>query len=302
MYKVVLWGTRTEYDYFRKWFELEVLKGSIQINAIVLNESKLFKKIDGIDVVGVETLQFLDCDYIIDMNQNAREKIIRIIELLRIPFEKIIPARIFGQPFFDLERWLQVRARKVSIISSHCWGGYVYNSLGLKFQSPFINMYLDNQDFFKILEDLHGYMQHPLQFDREEYEDNLKRNYPVVRLDDAIIHFNHYLNYDEAVTIWERRKDRINYSNLFIEMTAKTMEDIDRFLELPFENKVCFTMISCNENNVISVKNPYFQKMYEDRVWHFAIATAMKSFTECKQYDLLKLLNKEKDYLRVEDY
>lgn len=302
MYQVVVWGTRTEYDYFRKWFEVEILKNSITINAIVFNEKNLFKSIDGIPVVGVEELPFIHCDYIIDMNQNARQQILRLIELFKIPNEKIIPARIFGQPFFDLERWLQVRSREISIISSHCWGGYVYNTLGLEFKSPFINMFLDNDDFFKVLGDIYKYMQFPLIFDREEYETNLNRKYPVIKLNDATIHFNHYTDFNEAVDIWNRRKERINYDNLFIEMTAKNYEDIERFQELPYENKICFTMLSCDEENVISIKNPYYRRMYEDNEWQFAIATAMKSYTESKQYDLLKLLNQEKDYFRAENW
>ena len=297
-----MWGTRTEYDYFHKWFEVEILKGNMLVKAIIFNEKEMFRSIDGIEVIGLDSLQYIDCDFIIDMNQNAREKILRIMELLKISEDKVIPARVFGQPFFDLKRWIQVRERKVSIISSHCWGGYVYNTLGMKFRSPFINMHLANEDFFRILENIKGYMQQPLQMVGQEYEENLKRNYPVVALGDAIIHFNHYTNFDESVEIWNRRKERLNYNSLFIEMTAKTIEDIDRFLELPFEHKICFTMIPCKEQNVISIQNTYFRKLYGDNEWQFAIGTVMKSFTESKQYDLLKLLNGENDYFRAEDY
>ena len=72
-------------------------------------------------------------------------------------------------------------------------------------------------------------------------------------------------------------------------MTVKTIKDIDRFLELPFEHKICFTMIPCREKDVISIQNPYFRKLYGDNEWQFAIGTVMKSFTESKQYDFVKL-------------
>lgn len=39
-----------------------------------------------------------------------------------------------------------------SIISSNCTGGFIYHWLGLKFRSPFINLYLENEDFVNMLE------------------------------------------------------------------------------------------------------------------------------------------------------
>lgn len=83
-------------------------------------------------------------------------------------------------------------------------------------------------------------------------------------------------------------------------MTVKTYEELDKFLELPYENKICFTMLECNEKSVMSIQNEYFRNRYGDREWQFALATVTNSNSECKQYDLLKLLNKEEDYIRVE--
>ena len=299
-YKVIVWGTSIEYDYYRKWLEVELLKGSIQIIGMILNEDNLFRKMDGIDIIGLTDLKWMTYDYIIDLNQGARTKINRIIELLKLPPEKMVPIRLFGQPFFDFARWIQVKESDISIISSHCWGGYVYNTLGLKFGSPLINMFFDNSDFFRLLEDIEGYMQQQPELLREEYETNLQRMYPVVGVGDVTIHFNHYSDFDEAITCWNRRKSRINYRNLFVEMTAKTDKDIERFLQLPYQHKICFTMLPCQEKDVISICNSHFLKKYEDREWQFALATAMKTFEESKQYDLLKLLNHEEEYCRAE--
>lgn len=300
MYRVIIWGSRIEYDYYRRWLEVETLKGNMEIIGIILNETNLFRKIDGVDVIGIGDIRCTAYDYLIDMNQNARANVLKIIELLKIPMDKVIPVRVFEQPFFDFVRWVQVKKSEISILSSHCWGGYVYNTLGLKFKTPLVNMFFNNDDFFRLLGDVKGYMQQPLELLGWEYETNLRRNYPVVGLGDVAIHFNHYTDFGEAVEIWNRRKARINYDNIFVEMTAKTDADIDRFLQLPYEHKICFTMLPCQENGVISIQNSYLLKQYGDREWQFALATAMKSFSEAKQYDLLKLLNHEEDYCRIE--
>lgn len=167
-YKVLLWGFRTEYDYYRKYFEVELLKGNMHIVAVILNEFHLFQKIDGIDVVGMERIHSLEYDYIINMNQTASAEVTRILQLLQIPQENVIPARVFTLPYFDLQRWVQVKESKISIISSHYWGGFAYNSLGLPFRSPLINMFFDNKDFFKMLEDIKGYMKKQFLYGTEE--------------------------------------------------------------------------------------------------------------------------------------
>ena len=298
--RVIVWGTRTEYDLYRKWFEVEILKGNMQIEAIILNEEYLFQRMDGIDVISIEAIRYIDFDYLIDMNENTQDSVLRILELLKIPLDKVIPVRVFGQPFFDLARWVQVKNSEISILSGHCWGGYAYNTLGLQFRTPLINMRFENKDFFRLLEDVEGYMQLTPEKIGEKYEINLQRNFPVVQLGDVTIEFNHYTDFDEALQIWNRRKERINYQNILVEMTADSMEDIDRFLKLPYEHKICFTMLPCEEKDVISIQNPYMLNLYGDRAWRYALGTANKSFGECKPYDLLKLLNHEEDYWRAE--
>lgn len=297
---VIVWGNRIEYDYFCKLFKLEVLKGNMQICAIILNEEGLFREIDGIEVIPVERLLSVQFDYLVDMNRKNRGDILRILELLQIPREKVIPADVFCLPSFDLERWEQVKESKVSIITSHCWGGLTYNALGMEFLSPFVNMFLGNDDFFKLVENFTYYMEQPIEFVREEYEINLKRNYPVVKLGDIIIHFNHYTDFDSAVETWNKRKERINYANLFVEMTVDNEKELKRFLQLPYEHKVCFTMLPYKGENVISFHNSFLKSRYGDNAWNIANSIATREFLECKQYDALKLLNYDSDYMRVE--
>ena len=54
----------------------------------------------------------------------------------------------------------------------------------------------------------------------------------------------HYKSFEEAKEKWDIRKERINYNNLFIMFTDRdgcTYEQIKRFNELPYSNKIIFT-------------------------------------------------------------
>lgn len=106
MKNIVLWGNTIEYDYYQKYIELEELKGNIYVLAIIFNEGKFIHGIDGIPIIGMEEIMFLEYDYLVDMNHTGQEERLRIMEILRIPKEKIIHAKTFEQPYFDFFEWL----------------------------------------------------------------------------------------------------------------------------------------------------------------------------------------------------
>lgn len=77
-----------------------------------------------------------------------------------------------------------------------------------------------------------------------EYPD-IDHEYPVGKLDDVIIYFVHYASFHEAKEKWEERKKRINYNNLFFIFTERdgcNYEMIKEFENLPYKNKVVFTI------------------------------------------------------------
>lgn len=302
MKKVIVWGTYVEYDLFYKWFEVERLKGNMEIEAIVLNAENLFSMIDGISVIKIDELLEREYDYLIDMNQRERSTVARILELLKIPSDKVIPAGVFRQPFFDFKRYIEVKESNVSIIANNCWGGYTYNSLKLKMLSPFINLVVGADDYFRILSNLKYYMEQEPCFVKERYEPTLQRNYPVIRFDDVDVYFLHYTDFNDAVENWNRRKKRLNYDNLFIEMIIDKYEDIEKFVQLPYKHKIGLTTVPCNEKDVIYfpvVENGYVDKKYNGNAWNFFNHMAMAETDEGRQYDILKLLNHEEDYMRA---
>ncbi len=75
--------------------------------------------------------------------------------------------------------------------------------------SPFVNLFAREESFCRIASDIETYMRLPLAYDRDEIEFNQNIRYPVCRLGDAEIHFNHCTNFEQACEVWERRKGRI---------------------------------------------------------------------------------------------
>lgn len=302
MKKVILWGSRLEYDIYCKFFEVEVLKSNIKIEALVLNEEAMFSFIDGIEVIGVEDLLNRQFDYLINMNRQEPQTVRRILELLKIPLEKVIPAKVFRLPAFDWERYIKVREGKVSIIANHCWGGYTYNSLGMQFLSPFINMFVAPDDYLRLLGRFEYYINAPLHYLREGYEETLKKSYPVAGLEDVELHFNHYPDFETAASIWNKRKDRINRENLLVQMSLDHEETAEKFAALPFSHKIGLSTIASSLPDILYFPvegNDYLENRYGKNIFNFFNHVAMLPSDEFKCYDILKLLNHESDYVRV---
>lgn len=125
-----------------------------------------------------------------------------------------------------------------SVLSSNCNGAFILHDLGLKFNSPFVNLYMTPADFIRYLQNFEYYRQAELHFTPSD------KSYPIGKLDDLTVHFMHYRTEAEACFKWVERTARIDTDNLFVMMTDRdgcTYQDLQAFEALPLKNKVVFT-------------------------------------------------------------
>lgn len=89
-----------------------------------------------------------------------------------------------------------------TLICSNCTGGVIYHWLGLQFNSPFINLYMDNNDFIFAMENFESFINQDI------VEDFASDNcYPVgIGYGGVKVHFMHYKSFSEANSKWNERK------------------------------------------------------------------------------------------------
>lgn len=118
-----------------------------------------------------------------------------------------------------------------TIISRDCLGGILYDRLGAQFSSPTINLFMTNEDFILFCLNLKLFLESDL-------EEETSPDYPVgvIRTARGKIHlyFMHYSSFEEAKECWERRKKRVNYSNIKVIFNAGP--DVDKNIEKNFYN------------------------------------------------------------------
>lgn len=142
----------------------------------------------------------------------------------------------------------KIKNKDFTIISNNCWGGTVYQSYGLKYNTPTVGLYFIADDYIKFIYNIKEYLSYDLQFIKfsESKKAKLtgeKLNYPVGKLKDIEIYFMHYKTEEEAKEKWNRRKKRINWNKIIYKFSNQnfcTQKNIEDFMELPSENKICF--------------------------------------------------------------
>lgn len=132
-----------------------------------------------------------------------------------------------------------------TILCSNCIGGTIYHRLGKRFLSPTIDLSFTQPDFVSFCIHLDYYLNKELVF-IENQED-----FPLAHLEGnesdiptITIYFLHEKEASHARENWEKRKQRINYDNLFIilyKLDGVTIDQIRQLEKVRCRNKVVLT-------------------------------------------------------------
>jgi uncharacterized protein (DUF1919 family) len=116
--------------------------------------------------------------------------------------------------------------------------------------SPFKNLWLESEDYLRVLGNLQHYMECDLIFLEYACDNHSKAHYPVMKLDDVKVYCNHDTDSEAAAEKWNRRRKKINYDNILIEMSTEDPDIMERFLALPqYEKKICFVPFETDKEN-----------------------------------------------------
>ena len=169
-------------------------------------------------------------------------EVVKFANQIKLDVDKLLGDWIVCIPGFTIEKYRQLQRSKLSIFSQNCFGGFISNTLGLPFNSPFVNLWLTEDEFIKFLQHPRSYIEDTPIFEKLRDKSNQAPNgYPVFSLGNISLNMMHYPNADEALKKWNERKQRINWYNIITVMTAGNEEMLEKFNALPYGKKVCFT-------------------------------------------------------------
>lgn len=170
----------------------------------------------------------------------------------------------------------KLKVSNFTVVSSNCWGGILYQDLGLNYQTPFVNQYMHTPCFLKLVKQFPEYMKLELTVSTTSKYFSAPTSYPVGHLGDVEIHFIHYSLQDNVIGKWNERKARINFDKLLFVLCERdqcTPADLKAFDLLPV-NKLMFTAKKYNLKNSYSVFSPANEVLSADLMMGFSYAKA----------------------------
>ncbi len=181
-----------------------------------------------------------------------------------------------------------------TIISNNCWGGFIYQSYGLAYNSPTIGLYFMAEDYIKFISNLRDYINSELTFINPNESRHLKTlknsenfgEYPIGLLKDIEIIFLHYTSEEEAYEKWNKRCNRINWDKLLVKFNDQnecTKEHLEKFDNLTYKNKVCFI-----SNDYPSLKSMIFIEAAKKQKF---VRASQEPFGKSRYLDVTKLIN-----------
>ena len=137
------------------------------------------------------------------------------------------------------ERKAALANRDFTVIAKDCTGAMLLHDLGLRFDTPTVNLFFTAGDFVKFCSRLEHYIAADLKEDTVATEP-----FPVGLLDDVRVYFRHYKTFEAAKQKWQQRSTRIHWDNLLFLMTdgcGSSEALVREFDALPSKHKVLLT-------------------------------------------------------------
>ena len=226
----------------------------------------LTRQFNGVDIIGITATQKISVNNLpfmplneISLNGGGYDiilvagaknigiaEVVKFAKQIKLDTDKLLGDWIVCIPGFTLEKYRKLQRSQISIFVRDCFGGLISHTLGLPFFTPFVNMFINPNEYLRFLNSPRVYMEEKLVFQKTAFENNLKFDYPIYTLGNISLNMNHYPNFDEAVAKWNSRKQRLNWYNLFVEMHTDDPKLLEEFDSLPYGKKVCFVPFKSN--------------------------------------------------------
>ena len=123
----------------------------------------------------------------------------------------------FWLPWTCKRRARGLKVDDFTIISNNCWGGTIYESYGMRKNTPTVGMFIMPSDYVRFCGDLDRYLAEPLEFISTEEskwkgvlgdKDNWG-TYLIGRVGDVELHMLHHHDEETARRKWESRVGRV---------------------------------------------------------------------------------------------
>ena len=245
MIKVLIWQVLNNRNYLDSALKtLERQHNGIELVGVTADaETSLVYEGKNVTFIPLDKLTGGGYDLILVVGTRWKMQMVKVFKhaaQFNLPEEKLLGDWIVCIPGFTLDKYRELQRSRPSIFASNCIGGFFSNTLGLPFRSPFVNLWLPSDDFFKFMREPRSYLEKSLTYKGKTFDSRKTFEFPVAMLGDITLYMMHYKTFEESVEAWEKRKQRINWDNLLVMMLTSDKKILEQFDALPYTKKICF--------------------------------------------------------------
>lgn len=263
--RVLIWGTGKEF--WENYNLIHMHQEMNNINIVAYIDARSSQIIGAVKTISPELLQNsnIEYDYIIITTSAYWNEIVKwCVVNLKIGRERILSFRVFKLPFFDWKKYMYIRKNPPSLIAEQCIGGYILHDMGLSFETPFINTlvgHIYKNDVWDMFENIDEYMQFapakkPSNSIYEDIQGNMTNeriDYPRLWYDNICLHGFHYMDQEDFLGEWEKRRQRYNSDNKVVIKVIYSDVDLLKFENLNVRKKIGIYYKKCEVKNVYTL-------------------------------------------------
>ena len=240
--KIALWGIGGMYRQCANLLQGMQAAGGIELVAVADSRRFPFTRLDGMPVVAPDRLRGIEFDFLVLMNEKAASEMrAQAVGELGISAEKVLTYRILQVPGFDFPTYRRLRSAPPSIFSDTEWAARACETLQIECRSPFGQTSFKKADYLRLLADPRAYLERSEPVFREKRFNYDGGEYLLFDLADIEVRMMGATDPDEALASWSAGVARIDWDNVFVEMTTIDRRQEEEFNALEgFARKVCF--------------------------------------------------------------
>ena len=296
-YKIILWGLGAIYNKHINLLKYMEAANVVEVVALTAQSIPAIRYLDCYPVITKDKLCSLEYDFIIVMNDKYFQEIVDEVVECGVLRKQILSYKILEIPNINFEEYIKLKQSDISIVSNNCWGGIIYQTLGMECLSPFKNLFLTDYDYIKLLANLKEYLFKEIGFSKWEIDIHSKERYPVLLLGDIEIHCNHDTDAGNAIKKWKQRLIKFNYNNIFVEMYTENLEIAEKFILLEeHKKKVCFVPTLMKEKYFKEIEEVWALEMFPGQTEFWQTVNSNAGNGRSIAYNPIDLLNLKQLY------
>lgn len=186
----------------------------------------------------------------------------------------------------------RLHSEPFTLLTNNCIGGVIYHDLGLRFDSPTINLYLKDGDFIEYVINLEFYKKAELIEDTTQHGE-FKFPVGILKGDsihrDIHIYFQHYKTFEEASKKWIERSLRIQNKILVIFELYNNRIDSESWNRIKYKKKCLMHQELIGINDAMTLKCYIDHENEHARILKYSGFTGHR-FLE-KEFDYVAFIN-----------